>query len=69
MPVVIRPVLHVRDENLFQMLPAWLRREAILWRKLAFSTKVQMPLMHAMCMGQDADWIWEADSDERVDFS
>ena len=49
--------------------PAALRKQAVVWEDLAYNVAVQDHLMTAIMHGCDADWIWQADSDERVDFA
>lgn len=69
LPVEIRPVLHVLNEARLQELPPYLLDVAVLWRDLAYNTTVQSSLLQAVCAGHEADWIWQADCDERADFA
>ena len=67
--VELKPVLHVRAAGFLKRLPDELVKAAIHWTDLKYNVSVQHTLLHAICHGTEADWIWQADSDERVDFA
>ncbi len=69
MPVALKPVLHLREPKLWSRVPKQVRDNAVVWEGLAYNVHMQDHLMSAMMHGHDAEWVWEADSDERVDFA
>jgi hypothetical protein len=65
--VIIKPALHVKNKALLADLSPTMVAQAMLWEG-KFSAYIQGAFVRIIALQNDADWIWEADSDERVDF-